>query len=314
MPENEKLTVDSIKNPKQIYEYLSAGIHGQQEAVKAASMLLYNHIHGRKRNLLFAGPTGCGKTEIWRVLKQIYPHIQIVDSTIITQQGWSGNFKIKDIFAGMEQEEIEKSIIVFDEFDKFCEPKYSSHGNNVGADNQNELLKMIEGNQMTFPDKNGNLTLEFDSSKISFVFCGSFERLMETKTEKESSRSLGFGSNIEKPDVHAQYQKEITPKDLVTYAGIRQEIAGRINQIVQLYPMTAEDYNMILHDQKISPLHQLERQYEVRLYLDEQTSQRLVTEAAESHMGVRYLRSKIQQLLDDQIFQDCEQTEYQLSV
>lgn len=72
--------------PKEIYEYLSKQIHGQTEAVKAASMLLYNHTKGHKRNILFAGPTGCGKTEIWRVLKNMYPYIKIIDYTQITEK------------------------------------------------------------------------------------------------------------------------------------------------------------------------------------------------------------------------------------
>ena len=85
--------------------------------MKAATMLLYNHIHAHKRNILFAGPTGCGKTEIWRVMSRLYPNIRIIDSTMLTMQGWSGSFKVRDIFSSMSQEEAEKAIIVFDEFD-----------------------------------------------------------------------------------------------------------------------------------------------------------------------------------------------------
>lgn len=59
--------------------------------------------HGKKRNVLFAGPTGCGKTEIWRVLSQLYPNIQIVDGTMLTMEGWSGAFKLRDIFANMSR-------------------------------------------------------------------------------------------------------------------------------------------------------------------------------------------------------------------
>ena len=228
----------SRKVPRAIKEYLSSKIYGQEEAVKAASILLYNHIRKRKRNILFIGPTGCGKTEIWRVMKKIYPNIRIVDSSAITMQGWSGGFKIQDIFRGMKTEEIEKSIIVFDEFDKFCEPLYSGSGANYSAAGQNELLKMIEGSRISFGSDNGREAVDFDSSGMSFVFCGSFEQLVGKKTASEQKESIGFGRDGEKKDAGAQYLNKITAQDLIEYAGVRQEIAGRIQQIVQLHPMT----------------------------------------------------------------------------
>ncbi|MCI7812952.1 MAG: AAA family ATPase [Lachnospiraceae bacterium] len=311
---SEMKKTDILTSPRRICDYLADQIHGQKEAVKAASLLLYNHTHGRKRNLLFVGPTGCGKTEIWRVCQQIYPHIHIVDSTMITAEGWTGNFKLRDIFAGMGREEAEKCVIVFDEFDKFCEPKFGSGGTNHSLTGQNELLKLIEGSKIFFPANGGKPDLEIDSSKISFVFCGSFECLTEMKADAESSVSIGFGGNIEKTDAHSVYESQISQDDLVKYAGVRQEIAGRINQIVQLSAMTAEDYKTILSDRQISPLYQLERQYGVKLLLDTSTRQQLAKEAEENHMGVRYLRSRIQQMLDDQMFQDCEKAEYQLQI
>ncbi len=307
----EGIDVGIMSDPKKIYTYLSSRIYGQEEAVKAASMLLYNHRLGRKRNLLFAGPTGCGKTEIWRVLKQIYPHIRIIDSTMITMEGWSGSFKIRDIFTGLTQEEAEKSIIVFDEFDKFCEPKASVRGD-CGFANQSELLKMIEGAKIVFPADRGKPLMEFDSSKISFVFCGSFELLMKEKAKAEEAGSIGFGAAIRKQVGQPQEKTEIVPEDLVRYANIRLEIAGRIHQIVQLYPMTAQDYDRILLDEQISPLHQLEKQYEVKLHLNACARKQIIEKAVETHMGVRYLRSRIQQLLDEQMFQNCGQTEYRL--
>lgn len=66
--------------------------------------------HGKKRNVLFAGPTGCGKTEIWRVLSQLYPNIQIVDGTMLTMEGWSGAFKLRDIFANVSRDYLSKIL------------------------------------------------------------------------------------------------------------------------------------------------------------------------------------------------------------
>ena len=294
-------------SPQEIYEYLSKRIYGQKEAVKAAAMLLYNHTRGQKRNVLFIGQTGSGKTEIWRACQQLYPNLRIIDSTVITGEGWSGSFKVNNIFDNMSRKDAQEAIIVFDEFDKLCEPKMGSGGTNHSLTIQNELLKLIEGSTVRLKN------FSVDTSKISFVFCGSFERLTEMKAESESEQSIGFGGKFQKKEAHLVYENVLQPSDFVKYAGMRQEIAGRITQIVRLLPMTAEAYKAILNDEQISPLHQLERQYGVKLSLDQDTEQKLVQEAEETRMGVRYLRSRIQQMLDEQIFQDCNRTEYLLS-
>lgn len=306
--EKNKTADEESVSPQKIYDWLTKHIYGQEKAVRAAAMILYNHRQGRKRNVLFIGQTGSGKTEIWRVCKQLYPNIRIIDSTMITGEGWSGNFKINSIFENMSRQEAEEAIIVFDEFDKLCEPKIGSGGTNHSFTVQNELLKLIEGTTVRLKN------FSIDTSKISFVFCGSFEHLLERKTDKEAEQSIGFGANPEKKEAYRVYEDILQASDLVKYAGMRQEIAGRIQQIVQLSPMTAEAYQEILKDDQMSPLHQLERQYGVKLCLDEDTERKLVQEAEETRMGVRYLRSRIQQMLDEQMFQDCDRTEYSLSV
>ena len=301
-----------LGSPRKINDRLSKYIYGQEKAVMAASMLLYNHIHGRKRNILFIGPTGSGKTEIWRVCKQLYPCIRIIDSTIITGEGWKGDFKVSNIFDGMSPREAEQAIIVFDEFDKLCEPKITSGGSNYSMLIQNELLKLIEGTTIILNRNENKNKYKIDTSNISFVFCGSFECLTEMKTSRETVQSIGFGSTPGKKEAYLVYEEALQPADLVKYAGMRQEIAGRINQIVQLTPMTAGAYREILKDWRMSPLHQLERQYGVKLSLDQNTEQKLLQEAEETHMGVRYLRSRIQQMLDEQMFLDCSRKEYLL--
>lgn len=231
----------------------------------------------------------------------------------MTADGWSGAFKIRDIFANMMKFEIERSIVVFDEFDKLCEPTYSSQGANYSYNVQNNLLKLIEGESMMFPAERGNSSIMFDSSKISFVFLGSFERLTEKKSAIEADNSIGFGSSIEKPDVDTVYAHQITLDDL-KYSGMRHEIAGRINQIVQLSPMTIKDYEAILENDAVSPIHRLEQEYDITIRIPKETRKRLAREAADTHMGVRYLQSRIQSMLDEHMFEDCGKSEYVLDM
>ena len=173
---------------------------------------------------------------------------------------------------------------------------------------------MIEGATITCEAKNGHLPLTFDSSNVSFVFCGSFEHLLEEKDIREETKSMGFNACIEKKESYTLYSHRFTPEDLVQYAGIRQEIAGRIHQIVQLYPLTKEDYSAILQHEEISPVRRLESQYGIRLRLGKNVREFLIENAMRTRLGVRYLSSQIQQMLDEQMFEDYSKTEYELHV
>ena len=108
------------------------------------------------------------------------------------------------------------------------------------------------------------------------------------------------------------YNVDFSQEDLVQYANIRQEIAGRITEIVQLYPMAEEDFYKILSNPFISPVKNMENIYQKKLILSKDTKVQIAKEAAESHMGVRYMKSKLQTLLDKQLFEDCEKEQYTL--
>ncbi len=314
-PETQPTDTGSIlQSPRQIYDFITQHVYGQKEACKAAAMLLYNHTHNRRRNVLFLGPSGCGKTEIWRICKQLYPYIIIVDANQITAEGWAGSFKIPDIFSGISPADVDKTIVVFDEFDKLCEPKVGAGGTNHSHTEQDYLLKFIEGHRLSFPADRGKPALSFDSSKISFAFLGSFETLTKAKCQKENHTPIGFGGTINQTDDYDMYNNKITVDDLVQYSGMRREIAGRIGQIVQLQPMTETDYVQIMHDSTVSPLRRLEKQYNIVLHMDETSIQKLAKEAASNKMGVRYLNSRTQTILDDQLFADCNMQEYELNL
>lgn len=301
---------DSLKSytrvpaPKDIYSFLDKHVYAQEEAKKAASMLLWGHMKGNKSNILFMGPTGCGKTEIFRQLKKLYEDIYIVDASAITEDGWKGNYKIADIFRNIGTvAKVERSIIVMDEADKFFEPATNSSGENVSFSKQNELLKIIEGEEYHLNDT------AIDTSNISWVFLGSFESLLEAK--KERPNGLGFGGDIKKSQV--SYTDNFTSEDLVKYAGVRNEIAGRIERIVQLSPMDADSLYQILIDPEMSPITELTKRYGKKLELSEFMKRRIAKEAADSHMGVRYMRSRIKRLMEDKIFEDDESEGYRIS-
>ena len=82
-----------LSSPARIYEYLDSKVYGQKDAKRAAAMLLWNHVNGRRQNVLFAGPTGCGKTEIFRQLAKLYPNIVIHKCHLAYRYGLEGQYQ-----------------------------------------------------------------------------------------------------------------------------------------------------------------------------------------------------------------------------
>lgn len=279
----------------------------ESEAKRGAAIMLYHHMKGRRRNMILTGPTGCGKTEIWRTLKKQFPFIKIVNGPQLACDGWKGSYHMKDIFLEEPTEKVKKLLVVIDEADKLFEPMVGAGGTDFSRAIQNEFLKVMDGDEVTFiPEEPGKNPVSIDCSNISFVFCGSFETLRENRCSANSG--IGFGQN-RKSD--PKEDRNLTEEDLIEYGNVRREIAGRIQQIVVLDDLDATDFEQIMKSPKrMSPIRQIEEQYEVAMELDDRTRQSLARRAADSGLGCRYIRSQIQGMLDEKIFDEPEQTRF----
>lgn len=296
--------------PQMIYEYLDENVYRQENAKKAAAIMLYNHLKGRRRNMILAGPTGCGKTEIWRSLQKRFPFIKIVNGPQIACDGWKGSYHVKDIFLEEPAEKVKKMLIVIDEADKLFEPSIGSVGVDYSRKIQNEFLKIMDGDKVDFVSEgNDAKKTTIDCSHVSFVFCGSFETLLQNREDKPAT--IGFFQNTA-PDEEAE---SITIEDLVEYGNVRREIAGRIQQIVALNALTVDDFEHILNSRKqMSPIRQLEKLYMVNLSVDDKTKRILAEKAATKNLGCRYMRSQIQSMLDEKMFDDPDCRNFKLSL
>ena len=189
-------------SPHEIYGYLNKNIYGQEAAKRAVSMLMYHHLHGNSRNIVMAGKSGSGKTEIWRALSKRYDFIRIINGPQLSCDGWKGSFHLKDIFWDEPKETAEHLVIVVDEADKMLEPAIASGGTDVARRVQNELLKLMDGDTLTFVSDNNNdksKKITVDCSGVSVVLCGSFETMLQTKAD--SSSSIGF---LQFPALHSR--------------------------------------------------------------------------------------------------------------
>ena len=273
-------------------------------------MLMYHHLHGNSRNIVMAGASGCGKTEIFRALSKKYDFIRIINGPQLSCDGWKGSFHLKDIFWDEPKETAEHLVIVVDEADKMLEPAIASGGTDVARRVQNELLKLMDGDTLTFVSDNNNdksRKITVDCSGVSVVLCGSFETMLQTKAEA-SSGGIGFLQSGKKESRISECSEE----DLVQFGNVRREIAGRISQIVTLDALTATDFEAIM-ESEMSPIRKMEKTHKVSLSVDKDSRKKLAADAAESGLGCRFLRSKLQSMLDGRMFDEPEAKEFSLS-
>ena len=296
--------------PKLIYQYLGEHVYGQEEAKRGAAMLVYNHLQGHRRNMLVAGPTGCGKTEIWRTLQKKFSFIKIINGPQLSCDGWKGSYHMKDIFVEEPAEKAKKMLVVIDEADKLFEPSIGAAGVDYARKIQNEFLKIMDGDKVEFVSEgNDAKKTTVDCSNVSFVFCGSFETLLQNREDKPAT--IGFFQSA----ASDEEEDSITIEDLVEYGNVRREIAGRIQQIVSLNALTVDDFEHILNSRKqMSPIRQLEKLYMVNLSIDEKTMRILAEKAAGKNLGCRYMRSQIQSMLDEKMFDDPDCRNFKLSL
>ena len=293
-------------SPKQIAHWLhtSGGIVGQNNAVKTASLIMFNHANGRPSVSLFCGPTGSGKSAVWRALQREYGTDRIVihDASSLTAEGWKGANKISTIFQSIAPENRGHIILVLDEFDKLLEPQIGSNGTNFSDIVQNQLLKLFDHDTIFFGDESGKGDgFTVDASGISVVLLGAFQRLLEQKSE--NTGIIGFGGQSHQTCNYSN--TEITFEDLIEY-GMREEIAGRITRICSLSPLDEKALMRIARNE----IRKLSDQMQREVLIDNNTLSKLANEALDKGLGARWLNSQLSIALDELVFEDPNAGEY----
>lgn len=304
--ERRKETVPTIIIPKTIYaddlyKSVSKTVICQDDQIRkiATSVAKNQRLQDTslKSNMLVCGPTGVGKTEIFRTIsKKTNLPITIEDSTEYTAASYKGKDVSEMLLhlyenSGKDIERAQRGIVVVDEIDK--KVSKGDHATFTSAVIQS-LLKMMEGHKYQLISPDDKEIIVFDTSKLTFAFLGAFSGIEEYSRTK---RGIGFNTSKEEKEDN----KQIFNNETLKKFGLLPEFVGRNDNIVVMNSLDTNEYIRIIKESDKSQLLLYKKFFSsmgIDFKYDEKTIEEIAIEAKKLGIGARGIKRIVENALE----------------